>query len=154
MQGEDAMSPVSDDFLNLLHRLCEGREMPILVTDLIAERLVHRNLFSINKLSRSLSIQANNIIYRDVAVELDGSKESVEKASLLFRTLLTCDSAVHAVRALSHCLVTLYRTGEMRLCNLIMAKASKIHSVARRHPKSMLTSQNSPKEKSSSTTRS
>jgi hypothetical protein len=86
---------------NLVYKLCEGREVPLLVTDLIAELLVHRDLFIINTLSRTLNTQANAIIYRDVVVDLDGSEKSVKRASLLFRTLLISKTAARAVNTLS-----------------------------------------------------
>jgi hypothetical protein len=68
---------------------------------MIAELLVHRDLFNINTLSRTLNAQANAIIYRDIVVDLDGSEKSVKKASLLFRTLLTSKTAARAVNSLS-----------------------------------------------------
>lgn len=95
------MSLVGDDFRNLAYKLCEGRKVPLLATDIIAGFLVHRDLFKINVLSRSLNEQANAIIYRDVVVDLDGSAQAVTKASLLCRTLLTCENAARAVRSLS-----------------------------------------------------
>jgi hypothetical protein len=95
------MSALKVDMRNLVYKLCEGREVPLLVTDMIAELLVHRDLFNINTLSRTLNAQANAIIYRDVVVDLDGTKRSVEKASLLFRTLLTSKTAARAVNSLS-----------------------------------------------------
>jgi len=95
------MSKLKVDMRNLVYKLCEGREVPLLVTDMIAELLVHRDLFHINTLSRTLNAQANAIIYRDVVVDLDGTNRSVEKASLLFRTLLTSKTAARAVNRLS-----------------------------------------------------
>lgn len=89
------------DMRNLVYKLCEGRQVPLLVTDAVAELLAHRDLFNINALSRALHAQANAIIYRDVVVDLDGSEESIKKASLLFRTLLTSKTAARAVNSLS-----------------------------------------------------
>jgi hypothetical protein len=89
------------DVRNLVYKLCEGREVPLLVTDIIAGYLVHRDLFNINTLSRSLNAQANAIIYREVIVDLDGTDRSVKKAILLFRTLLTSETAARAVHTLS-----------------------------------------------------
>lgn len=88
---------------SLAYELCERREVPLLVTDMIAEYLVHRDLFNISILSRSLNAQANAIIYRNVVVDLDGSDQSNKEASLLFRTLLTSETAAQAVRTL--CLI-------------------------------------------------
>jgi len=95
------MSRLREDFRSLAYNLCEKRELPLLVTDLIAEYLVYRDLFNISILSRSLSAEANAIIYRDIVVDLDGSERCVRKASLLFRTLLTSEAAAQAVRTLS-----------------------------------------------------
>lgn len=95
------MSSVKEDFRNLVYNLCEDRELPLLVTDIIAGYLVHRDLFNINTLSRRLNAQANAHIYRNVVVDLDGSAEPLQKASLLFRTLLVSQTAAHAVRTLS-----------------------------------------------------
>jgi hypothetical protein len=95
------MSIVSDDFRNLVYKLCEGREVPLLVTDIISGYLVHQDLFNINKLSRRLNSQANAVIYQSVVINLDGSKQSIRKASLLFRTLLTSETATQAVHTLS-----------------------------------------------------
>lgn len=95
------MSLLKADIRNLVYKLCEGREVPLLVTDMIAELFVHRDLFNINTLSRTLNAQANAIIYRDVVVNLDGSEKSVKRASLLFRTLLTSKTAARAVNTLS-----------------------------------------------------
>jgi hypothetical protein len=95
------MSTVSVDIRNLVYKLCEGREVPLLVTDIIAGYLTRRDLFNINILSRDLNEQANAIIYREVVVDLDGSEKSVRNASLLFRTLLTSETAAQAVRTLS-----------------------------------------------------
>jgi hypothetical protein len=87
------MSALKMDVRDLVYKLCEGREVPLLVTDIIAEYLVHRDLFNINTLSRSLNAQANTIIYREIIIDLDGTDQSVKKASLLFRTLLTSETA-------------------------------------------------------------
>lgn len=95
------MSTFKADVRNLVYRLCEGREVPLLATDIIAGYLVHRDLFNINVLSRSLNAQANAIIYREIVVNLDGTERSVKKASLLFRTLLTSETAARAVHTLS-----------------------------------------------------
>jgi len=95
------MSILKTDIRNLVYKLCEGREVPLLVTDIIAGLLVHRDLFTINTLSRTLNAQANAIIYRDVVVNLDGTDHAVTRASLLFRTLLTNDTAAQAVHSLS-----------------------------------------------------
>lgn len=94
------MSTARNDFRNLVYKLCKGREVPLLVTDIIAGCLVHRDLIKINILSRSLSEQVNAIIYRDLVVDLDGSEQCIKTASLLFRTLLTSKSAARAVRTL------------------------------------------------------
>lgn len=95
------MSTNTVDFRNLVYKLCEGREVPLLVTDIIAGCLHDRDLFNINTLSRSLNAQANAIIYRDVVVHLDGSDQSIKTASLLFRTLLASKTAAQAVLTLS-----------------------------------------------------
>jgi hypothetical protein len=95
------MSTLRNDFRSLAWALCAQRDMPLLVTDMIADHLVHRDLFSINTLSRSLNELANATIYRDVVVDLDGNEKSVTTASLLFRTLLTSETAARAVRSLS-----------------------------------------------------
>jgi hypothetical protein len=95
------MSTIRVDMRNLVYKLFEGRAVPLLVTDIIAGYLVCRDLFSINILSRDLNVQANAIIYREVIVHLDGSGKSVRNASLLFRTLLTNETATQAVRNLS-----------------------------------------------------
>jgi hypothetical protein len=95
------MSKLDVDIRNLVYKLCEGREVPLLVTDIISGYLAHQDLFTINTLSRSLHAQTNAIIYRKIAIDLDGSKQSVRKASLLFRTLLTSETAAGAVRTLS-----------------------------------------------------
>lgn len=95
------MSILKADMRNLVYKLCERREVPLLVTDMIAELLEHRDLFNINTLTRTLNAQANAIIYRDVVVYLDGTKQSVKKASLLFRTLLISKTAARAVNSLS-----------------------------------------------------
>ena len=95
------MPKLNVDVRNLVYKLCEGREVPLLVTDIISGYLDHRDFFNITALSRGLNAQANAIIYRNVIVDLDGSKQSVRKASLLFRTLLTSETAAGAVRTLS-----------------------------------------------------
>jgi hypothetical protein len=95
------MATLEVNMRNLVYKLCEEREVPLLVTDMIAELLVHRDLFNINTLSRTLNAQANAIIYRDIVVNLDGSEKSFKKASLLFRTLLTSKTAARAVNSLS-----------------------------------------------------
>lgn len=95
------MSTLINDFRSLVFNLCERRDVPLLVTDMIADCLVRRDLFKINTVSRSLNEQANATIYRDVVVNLHGSEKSVKIASLLFRTLLTSESAARAVRTLS-----------------------------------------------------
>lgn len=95
------MSTLKVDVRDLVHRLCEGREVPLLVTDIIAGYLTHQDLFNVNTLSRSLSAQANAIIYREAVVNLNGTERSVKKASLLFRTLLMSETAARAVRKLS-----------------------------------------------------
>lgn len=95
------MSKLNTDMRNLVYKLCEGREVPLLVTDMIAELLVRRDLFVINTLSRVLNAQANAIIYREVVVNLDNSEKSVKHFSLVFRTLLTSKTAARAVNTLS-----------------------------------------------------
>jgi hypothetical protein len=95
------MSTVTVDMRNLVYKLCEGREVPLLVTDILAGYLTRRDPFNINILSRDLNEQANAIIYREVIVDLDGSERSVRNACLLFRTLLTSETAAQAVRTLS-----------------------------------------------------
>lgn len=95
------MSMLKVEIRNLVYKLCEGREVPLLVTNMIAELLVHRDLFNINTLSRTLNAQANAIIYRDVVIDLDGSERSVKRVSLLFRTLLISKTASRAVNTLS-----------------------------------------------------
>lgn len=95
------MSTLKMDVRNLVYKLCEGREVPLLVTDIIAGFLARQDLFNINTLSRSLNAHANTIIYREIVVNLDGTERSVKKASLLFRTLLTSETAVQAVHTLS-----------------------------------------------------
>jgi hypothetical protein len=95
------MLALRDDFRSLAWALCQRRDVPLLVTDMIADYLVHRDLFQINTLSRSLNEQANAVIYRDVVVHLDGNERPITTASLLFRTLLTSEAAARAVRTLS-----------------------------------------------------
>jgi hypothetical protein len=95
------MSALRDEFRSLAWALCQRRDVPLLVTDMIADYLVHRDLFKISTLSRSLNERANAVIYRDVVVNLDGSERSITTASLLFRTLLTSEAAARAVRTLS-----------------------------------------------------
>ena len=95
------MSAASVNLRNLVYKLCEGRHVPLLVTDMIAGYLVHRDVFKISVLSRSLNAQANTILYTDIVIDLHGSAQSTKKASLLLRTLLTSESAVQAVRTLS-----------------------------------------------------
>lgn len=92
------MSTTREELRSLVYELCEPRKVPLLVTDMIADHLDHRDLFNINTLSRSLNAHANAYIYRDVVFNLDGSEQSIEKASLLLRTLLTSDTAAQAVR--------------------------------------------------------
>jgi hypothetical protein len=107
------MSTVKVDMRNLVYNLCSTREVPLLVTDIIAGYLVRRDLFNINTLSRDLHAQANAVIYREVVMDLDGSEKSVKTASLLFRTLLISETAAQAVRTLSW-LATICRAGECR----------------------------------------
>jgi hypothetical protein len=95
------MTKLNVDIRNLVYKLCERREVPLLVTDIISGYLVHRDLFNINAVSRSLHAQTNAIIYQDVVCDLDGSERSVRRASLLFRTLLTSETAARAVQTLS-----------------------------------------------------
>ena len=95
------MSTLRADFRGLVYKLCEQRDVPVLVTDLIAEHLDQKDLLRINILSRHFNAQANAAIYRNIVVNLDGSKRSVQKAALLFRTLLTSRTAASAVQSLS-----------------------------------------------------
>jgi len=95
------MSTLMNDLRSLVWALCAKRSVPLLVTDMIADYLDHRDLFKITTLSRSLNEQANAKIYRDVTVDLDGNERSITTASLLFRTLLTSETAARAVRSLS-----------------------------------------------------
>ena len=95
------MSTLKNDFRSLAWALCARRDVPLLVTDMIADYFVHRDLFKINTLSRSLNEQANAILYRDVVMDIDGNQQSIITASLLFRTLLTSETAARAVRTLS-----------------------------------------------------
>jgi hypothetical protein len=95
------MPELKDAFRGLVWALCARRDVPLLVTDMIADHLVRRDLFKINTLSRSLNEMANAIIYRDVFINLDGNEWSIRTASLLFRTLLTSRTAAQAVRTLS-----------------------------------------------------
>jgi hypothetical protein len=95
------MPTLRDDFRSLVWALCAQRDVPLLVTDMIADHLVRRDLFKINTLSRSLNELANATIYRDIVVNLDGNEQSITTASLLFRTLLTSRTAAQAVRTLS-----------------------------------------------------
>lgn len=95
------MSAIGVNLRNLVYKLCEGREVPLLVTDMIAGYLGHRDFFNINTLSRNLNAQANAIIYENVVVDLDGSAQSITKASLLLRTLLTSQTAIQAIHTLA-----------------------------------------------------
>ena len=95
------MSTLKNDFRSLAWALCARRDVPLLVTDMIADYFVHRDLFKINTLSRSLNEQANAVLYRDVVMDIDGNEQSITTASLLFRTLLTSETAAQAVRTLS-----------------------------------------------------
>lgn len=95
------MPPIGEDYRSLAWKLCERRELPLLVTDMIAGYVSYQDLFTINLLSRSLNAQTNAIIYRDTVIDLDSSERSVKKASSLFRTLLTSETAAQAVRTLS-----------------------------------------------------
>lgn len=65
------MSATSVDLRNLVYKLCERRQVPLLVTDMIAGYLVHSDVFSISILSRSLNAQAMAILYSDIAVDLN-----------------------------------------------------------------------------------
>lgn len=95
------MSTTREELHSLVYELFESRKVPLLVTDMIADHLDHRDFFNINTLSRSLNAHANAYIYRDVVFNLDGSEQSIKKASLLLRTLLTNDMAAQAVRTIS-----------------------------------------------------
>lgn len=95
------MLPMEVDIRDLVYKLCEGRMLPLLVTDMIAEHLEHWDLFNINILSRNLNAEANAIIYRNLVVNLNGTEQRVKKASLLFRTILTNKTAAQAVSSFS-----------------------------------------------------
>ncbi|KAF2756148.1 hypothetical protein EJ05DRAFT_487947 [Pseudovirgaria hyperparasitica] len=95
------MVTVMPDIRGLVHKLCEQRGLPLLVTDLIAGCLDYRDLLKINILSRALNVHANEIIYRDIAIDLYGAERSDERAALLLRSLLTRGTAANAVRTLS-----------------------------------------------------
>lgn len=95
------MSRVTEGLRSLAFKLCEPRDIPVLVTDLIAGYLDERDLLKIKILSRNFNLEANASIYRNIVIDLDGSKRAIAKASLLFRTLLTSSTAASAVRSLS-----------------------------------------------------
>ena len=95
------MDATTEDLRGVVHTLCEQRELPVLVTDLIANYLDHLDLFKMSTISRRLHALAKTGIYRHITVDLDGSSESTRKASLLFRTLLTSQPAMQAIRTLS-----------------------------------------------------
>ena len=95
------MSAVAQGLRSLIFRLCEPRDIPVLVTDRIADHLDERDLLKINLLSREFNWEANAIIYRDIVIDLDGSQRAIAKSSLLLRTLLTSSTAASAVRSLS-----------------------------------------------------
>lgn len=86
---------------SLAYKLCEQHRLPVLVTDLITSYLNEQDLLTIGILSRDLNVHASTTLYRHVAIHLDGSEKSIIKASLLFRTLLTNDTAADAVASVS-----------------------------------------------------
>ena len=63
----------------LIYSLCEQREVPVLVTDLVARYLDEQDLQKINILSPTLNEQASSIIYKDVILDL--SEETVSAKS-------------------------------------------------------------------------
>ena len=95
------MAITRENLCSLVYKLCEQRELPVLVTDHVAEYLDKRDLLRISIISRDLNVHANASIYRDIVIDLNGSERSIRSASLLLRTLLANDTAAHAVRALS-----------------------------------------------------
>lgn len=99
--GKTAMPGIDVSTSLLVHALCEERNLPILVTDLIAAYLDARDLFTISGLSRELNNQANPIIYHDIVLDLSEAARSGQRASLLFRTLLTSRTAAKDIRNLS-----------------------------------------------------
>lgn len=85
----------------LAYSLCEQREMPVVVTDLIANYLDEQDLSLISILSRNLNDQANLIIYYHIALDFTDAIQSGRTAALLLRTLLTSRTAANNVRSLS-----------------------------------------------------
>lgn len=95
------MNTTTEDLRGLVHMLCQQREVPLLVTDLVADYLDYQDLFKFITISRGLMALAYPSIYRNITVDLDGSYERTRKATSLFRTLLTSESAMQAVRIIS-----------------------------------------------------
>lgn len=57
------MSAVTEDLRSLTFNLCEPRDIPALVTDLIAGYLDERDLLQINMLSQDFNLKASASIY-------------------------------------------------------------------------------------------
>lgn len=90
-----------EDLRGLIHMLCEQREVPLLVTDLIAGYLEFHDLFKFTTISRGLKTLAYASIYRHITAELNGSDQCTRKTTLLSRTIFTSESAMQAVRVIS-----------------------------------------------------
>ena len=83
-----------------VYNLCEQRNFPVLVSDLIAQDLNEQDLLTISTLSPKRNKEANSIIYRDVV--LDFNKEQYGRTAMgLLRTLLTTPTAASNIRGLS-----------------------------------------------------
>ena len=95
------MSTITEDLRSITFKLCQQRDIPVLITDLIAGYLDDKDLLKINTVSREFNLKANASIYRDLVIELDGSERAVKKITLLFRTLLANKAAASAVRSIS-----------------------------------------------------
>ena len=84
----------------LVYSLCDQRNVPVLVTNLIAGYLDEQDLLIISTLSRKLNVQAISVIYREIVIDLSYTACSRRKAVLLLRTLLTNRTAASHVRSL------------------------------------------------------
>lgn len=102
-----SMSRADISLLTLAYNLCEERNLPVLVTDLIASYLDKRDAVIISRLSRRLNRDAIRVIYNDIVLEPDTLpfgptlNVSASRAALLLRTLLTNSSAAASVEKIS-----------------------------------------------------
>lgn len=85
----------------LVYRLCEARELPVLVTDCLASLLDQRDLFTIGTLSKQLHEQASDILYEQVVLDLSEGACAGRRLPLLLRTLLTSSFAAKYLHRLS-----------------------------------------------------